>query len=252
MVFKEWIYFVKQNIVYYKIRALYSILLGNTRGYSSLDKTPSEEEEVKELINVLKRISENLLSRYFLISGLIYLGWGIWSILILIAYITIITYNLSWTIYYIILLVSMIITVILVNYKLPQMIRSLIIIRSKPRRTTWKTSKYISLIEISGWFIGFTIMYTLGPLWGLLGLAIGLLIALGTGNLFLYIGLWLRSGRVYVGGIILSVSFYVSAIIIAYVSQYNVIDYWLYSISIIILLYLLFAIYNLLLALKAA
>ncbi len=222
------------------------------RGYTSLS-TESSEEEIRELIGVLRRISENLLSRYFLIFGLIYLGWGIWSILILITYITVLTYGLSWTIYYIVLLVSIVLTAILVNYKLPQMVGSLIIIRSRPRKTRWKTSKYISLIEIGGWFIGFTAMFILAPLWDLMGLAIGLLIALGTGNLSLYIGLWLRSGKVYVGGIILALSFYVSAVIVAYISLYNnSVDYWLYSISITILLYLLFAIYNLLLALKTA
>lgn len=213
----------------------------------------SEEElDVNELIKLLSRISERIHTIEYAAIGMIYLSWAFWVSLISIVSSIMVAYKLpDWT-FYTILFTTLILAAFIINYKLPG---QLILISQLAklgyrREISSKAERKAGILYVVTWLVSFSILGILGSIYGILGVASGLLFSLGTGNLAIHL-ITYKYYRVLIrGGMILSLLFYPSVIVNIPLSTISIDLMWSYTLSTIIAIYLLFALYYFMLAFR--
>lgn len=219
----------------------------------------NEREEFRELHELLIKINKRLYTIRFVAYSTTYLGWCIWLTTLILVSIFINILQLPLWVYFAYFIPSLIITIIVSNAKLPSMLMFIeelaksTIIREEGSETKLSRINSVKIVDKlinSIWITGFIIMGILFFLYGDLGGSTGLLIALGLGNLAIYLCFWIFYRIELRGGLILSTLLLVSAGLNTLLSMLKPGYEWFFAITIVILIYLLLALYLIVIAFK--
>lgn len=213
----------------------------------------NEREEFRKLLDLLNKINKRMSMIELATYSTIYLGWCIWLSTLMLLLIFINIFKLPDWVFFLYLVPSFILTLIYSNIKLPRMLRfiqELVSIAGYGERSYVEIEKKIYRIMYTTWIIGFIPMIILGVIYGELGSSSGLLIALGVGNLTTYLILWFYYKILLRGGVALSTSLLLLAGLNTLLSIIRSGYEWIFAITVILLIYLLFSIYLILLAFR--
>ncbi|ADM27618.1 hypothetical protein Igag_0792 [Ignisphaera aggregans DSM 17230] len=208
-------------------------------------------EEVRELIEVLKRISDRL-GRLLAVRGALeYIAWALWVSSLRFVDIVVEVFDLPRWIYLTYFAITIIFMVTFVESKLSQTLRLLHELQSLGyTRTRLEVWKRFTRAEMAVWSTSFLVMGVLGLLYGDLGFSTGLLIALGVGNLSTYVLLWRFTGVLMRGALYISLLLILLAPINIAFSAIKPGVEWVFTSIAIIFVYLLLALYNILAAFR--
>lgn len=213
----------------------------------------SDREELKELLDLLNRISKRLYTVRYVTYSTMYLGWCIWLTTIIIVVIIIDALKLPGWLFFAYYIPSLITTIIVSNIKLPSILGFIEeitkLIKYEIPLSKTALNKVNRLITI-GWITGFIIMGFLSYMYRDLGASTGLLIAVGIGNLTMFTAMWVYFKLLMKGGLVLSTVLLVLAGVNTLLSIYSSGYEWLFSTTSIILIYLLFTLYFIIVAFK--
>jgi len=205
--------------------------------------------EMRKLYELLVRIENRLKLMETIKFTSIYIGWCIWLSTILLYGFIIGVLDLPYWLFFIYFIPSFVATIVLTILKLPRLFKVLdaileasgVQLDSEERRRIGKRAFYT-------WNMSFTLVFILGYLYGNLGASTGLLLALGIGNLAYSIVYW-RYYRL-IGGVVLSILLFVFAGLNILLSSIKPGYEWFFTTLSILFIYLLFAMYLLILPFK--
>ncbi len=209
-------------------------------------------KELREFKEALLKVRGSILRAYFVILSFIYLGWAVWLSFIILMMIIWRIFELVETYFMIILVASFIIALIVNNKRLPEVIRitaGLNVGENPP--SIKKAERLMGLF----WLLGFIIYIVIMVVTGAYGLnpclmCIALSLLLATGNLGVFISLERYAGISARYAYLIIVLFMVVLIVPVLFITGNIGLGWLYTGSMLIISYLLLAIYCLISAIR--
>ncbi len=211
-----------------------------------------DEKEVKKFLDLLSRINEKVNVSVAINAGMIYLTWSIWLAFVLLLMVIYEILNIEWWVFLILLYVSFIATLVYANILVPRKLslaKILGVFGARKGVSGRDIEKGNRIVTIS-WILGFLPLPLLAILYSDFGVSLGIIIGLGIGNTVTYIVLWIYAKTKLLGGLSLSLLFFIMACINILLWRYGSDITWLFTVSILLTLYLLLAFYNLLLAFK--
>ena len=219
--------------------------------YVLAESGESESIDLEELLDLLKRISKRIGSLEYVNFTTIYIGWCIWLSTVMLVGLIINILGVSYWVFLAYLVVSFILAIIYVNVRLPKALRLLRELSTiEGMRVRRDVDKRVERVTGLVWAASFLFMPVLGILYGNLGVSTGLLLALGTGNLVIYLMLWRYYNIVLRGAIYLTLLLFIFAGLNVLLSMIKPGYEWTFTTISILFVYLLLAMYTLLLAFK--
>ncbi len=218
-------------------------------------------DSLEEFKRILERVSVSIIKSFFVVNALVYLGWSVWLLIVLITMLFFWRYDLPREIYYIFGFTTFIVALYINNNAMPKVIFGIIKLSSgvKLRDSDYYhvTRRRINAFALTFWIIGILIYIILTmiiypylsiDLRKIIG-SLGLILMLSIGNLGVFLayriygGISVRYAYVIIGIMILS-----SIALPIFADNYFML--WTYTLSILIISYVLLAIYCLILALR--
>jgi len=208
-------------------------------------------EEVRELVEVLRRISDRL-GRLSAVQGaLIYIAWALWVSSLMLVLIAVEVLDLPGWIYNAYFATTFVFMAVYAHSRLPRTLRLLHELQSLERtRTSPETWRRFARAEATAWGVSFSIMVVLTLLYREPGSSAGLLVALGIGNLSMYLLLWRFTGTLARGAVYLSLLLVLLAPVSAVLTAIDSGVGWVFTSVAIIFVYLLLALYNIMAAFR--
>ncbi len=220
-----------------------------------VNKLLVNDESLSELEKILYRVSKTLLNHYYVILGMIYVGWALWASFIFLVMIIIEATGVSYYIFYAIMIPTWFIALFFNNKKLPEIVKGAISLSGKNTELeefVKKANRVGSLFWILGVLL-YIAMTTLLPLinesFTTTAAASGLIILLATGNMGVFYPLKKYAGMTIKEPIIVISGMYLSALLL-FVFDGPRSFVWSYAINVLLIAYLLLALYCFILSVK--
>jgi len=208
-------------------------------------------EEVRELVEVLRRISDRLGRLSAVRGAAIYIAWALWVSSLILVLIAVEVLDLPSWIYNAYSAATFVFMIVYTGSMLPRTLRLLHELQSLERaRASPETWRRLVKAEAAAWGASFSIMFVLALLYREPGSSAGLLVALGIGNLSTYLLLWRFTGTLARGAVYLSLLLVLLAPLSAVLTAIEPEVGWVFTSAAIIFVYLLLALYNIMAAFR--
>ncbi len=201
------------------------------------------------------RVSKTILKHYYVILGMIYVGWALWVSFIFLVMITIEAIGLSYYIFYAIMIPTWFIALFFNNKKLPEIVKGAISLSGKNAELE-EFVKKAKRIDSLFWILGVLLYIAMTTFLPLINesftttvAASGLIILLATGNLGVFYPLKKYAGMTIKEPVIVISGMYLSALIL-FVFDGSRSFVWSYAINVLLIAYLLLALYCFILSVK--
>ena len=213
------------------------------------------DKSLSELEKILYKVSKTLLKHYYVVLGMIYVGWALWASFIFLVMIIVEATGSSYYIFYAILVPTWFIAFFFNNKKLPEIVKGAISLSGKDVELdefVKKANRMGSLFWVLGVII-YIVMTVVIPLinesYAITAAASGLVILLATGNMGVFYPLKKYAGMTIKEPVIVLLGMYLSALLL-FVIDGSRSFVWSYAINILLIAYLLLALYCFILSVK--
>ena len=215
----------------------------------------ADDEYARGLEKVLYRVSKTLLRYYYVTLGVIYICWAIWASSMLLVMLILDFTGVSYYVYYSVMIPTWLIMLVLNFKKIPEAIRGAVSLSggtTELRILARRARRLSSAFWIAGVII-YAFMIVIIPLinksYIITSSASGLIVLLATGNLGIFYSFKKYGGMPIKTPVMIVLGMYIAAIPLFAINGASIFI-WSYAIGILVISYLLFALYCLLLSVK--
>ena len=212
-------------------------------------------ETLTDLERILYRVSKTILKHYYVVLGMIYVGWAIWASLMLLTMLIVEFTGISYYIYYAIMIPTWFLAIFLNNKKIPEVVKGAISLSGRKTELEGFVRK-ANRVSALFWGIGlitYIVMIfsisLINEAYSTTSAASGLIILLATGNIGVFYPLKKYAGMNIREPMIVILGMYVAALLL-FIINWSRLFIWSYTICVLLISYLLLALYCFILSVK--